>query len=160
GEHQGGHLPFAFDVSGVARPDGPNRLVVRVENELRLDRVPAVPDVRTARFYQDDYPQTTYDFFPYAGLDRPVLLCSVPEVHRGGLTVQASFSGRGGVVRVELEVAAGWSGEALLTLEGAAAPATVRVPVRQGRGEGELRVPAAHAWSPQDPFLHRLTVTL
>jgi beta-glucuronidase len=160
GEHQGGHLPFAFDVTGIARPDGPNRLVVRVENDLRLDRVPAVPDVRTAHFYQDDYPQTTYDFFPYAGLDRPVLLCSVPEVHLRDLTVRTSFSGRDGVVRVDLEVAAGWSGEAVLTLEGAAAPVTVRVPVRQGRGEGELRVPAARAWSPQDPFLHRLTVTL
>jgi len=51
GEHVGGHLPFAFDVTGLAQAGQPNRLTVSVENKLLLDRVPAVPDMKTARMW-------------------------------------------------------------------------------------------------------------
>jgi len=40
GEHVGGHLPFAFEVSAQARLDAPNRIVIRVENLQKPDRVP------------------------------------------------------------------------------------------------------------------------
>ncbi|MDB5460079.1 MAG: Beta-glucuronidase, partial [Caulobacteraceae bacterium] len=160
GEHQGGYLPFAFDVTSAARPGVANRLVVRVENELRLDRVPAIPDGRTARFYQEDYPQTTYDFFPYAGLNRPVLLCTAPRTHLHDLTVTTDLAGRDGVVKVALAVNGGWSGSARLTLEGGPAPVSTMVKVVDGHAEGEIRVAAVRPWSPADPFLYRLTVSI
>ncbi len=34
GEHVGGHLPFEFGIDATLRADGPNRLVVMVENKL------------------------------------------------------------------------------------------------------------------------------
>jgi beta-glucuronidase len=160
GEHLGGHLPFAFDVSALARPGEANRLVVRVENRLELDRVPAVPDRRTARFYLEDYPQTAYDFFPYAGLDRPVLLVATPDVHLQDLTVKTALAGTAGEVEVALAVSGGWSGPARLTVHGGAAPVSVAVEVREGRGTGRLSLPSVRAWSPRDPFLYRLEVTL
>ena len=39
GQHEGGHLPFEFDVTPQVRSEG-NLLVVRVEGELAPDRVP------------------------------------------------------------------------------------------------------------------------
>ena len=39
GAHEGGHLPFAFDVTPYVRGEA-NRLVVCVEGELAPDRVP------------------------------------------------------------------------------------------------------------------------
>ena len=160
GEHEGGYLPFAFDVTGLAEPGRPNRLTVRVENELRLDRVPAIPDPKTARFYQEDYPQTTYDFFPYAGLNRPVLLCSAPAVHVRDVTVKTSLAGGAGIVSVEVEASGGWSGSARLIVEGGPTPVSVPVAMRGGKGVAELRVPSVRPWSPADPFLYRLTVAL
>jgi Glycosyl hydrolases family 2, sugar binding domain len=41
GEHEGGYTPFEFDVSGLARPGAANVLVVRVDNQRALDRLPA-----------------------------------------------------------------------------------------------------------------------
>ena len=87
GEHVGGHLPFAFDVTGLAHDGQPNRLTVSVENKFLLDRVPSIPDPKTARMYQTDYPQTAYDFFPYCGLHRPVVLFATPDTHVQDVTV-------------------------------------------------------------------------
>ena len=161
GEHAGGHLPFAFDVTAPARRDGPNRLTVRVENRLRLDRVPAVPDKRTAHFSQEDWPQTTYDFFPYAGLNRPVVLASVPSIHVADVGVVTEFEGADGLVDVAFAVSGGWSGPARLTLEGAAGElVVVTASVRGGAGCARLRLPAVRAWSPGDPHLHTLELAL
>ena len=160
GEHLGGHLPFAFDIGAPARFDGPNRLTVMVENSLRTDRVPAIPDPATSRFWVEEYPQTAYDFFPYSGLHRPVLLCALPPVHLHDVTVRTSRDGRAGVIDVEVRIADGWSGQVRLSLTGGKAPVETVTTVNGGVGRATLRVPGARLWSPADPFLHRLTVTV
>jgi beta-glucuronidase len=160
GEHVGGHLPFAFDVTGLARDGAANRLTVSVENRLQLDRVPATPDPKTSHFYLLDYPQTAYDFFPYCGLHRPVVLFATPDVAVQDVTVTTGFAGAAGIVDVAFTVSGGWSGPATLVLSGGAKPITVAVEVRGGAGSSQVRVPAVRAWSPEDPHLYRLNVRL
>lgn len=160
GEHLGGHLPFAFDVTGLARQDQPNRLSVSVENKPLLDRVPSVPDMKTARMSQVDYPQTAYDFFPYCGLHRPVVLFTTPDIHLQDVTVTTALDGGTGRVDVSFAVSGGWSGPATLTLAGGKAPVSVQVTVKNGAGAGQVRLPAVRPWSPEDPFLYRLAVRL
>ena len=159
GEHSGGHLPFAFDATDAVR-GAPNRLVVMVENRLRSDRVPAIPDTAAFHLYQEDVPETSYDFFPYAGLHRPVWLYSIPAVHVRDLTVTTRRQGATGLVDVRVLVSTDWSGPARLTLRGDAGPVDVPVAIVNGTGSATIRVPAARLWSPADPFLYRLTVRL
>ena len=40
GEHQGGHLPFAFDITAQVVWGEPNVIAIQVENELEPTRVP------------------------------------------------------------------------------------------------------------------------
>jgi beta-glucuronidase len=160
GEHIGGHLPFAFDVTGLAHEGQPNRLSVSVENKPLLDRVPSVPDMRSARMYQVDFPQTAYDFFPYCGLHRPVVLFTTPDAHLQDVTVTTGLSGGAGLVGVAVAVNGGWSGAATLTLSGGPKPVSVSIRVKDGAGSGQLKVPGVRAWSPEDPFLYRLTIKL
>jgi beta-glucuronidase len=160
GEHLGGHLPFAFDISAVARADQPNRLVVMVENKLESTRVPAIPDPATSRFYLEDFPQTSYDFFPYSGLHRPVWLFTTPAAHIHDVSVATTRSGSTGVADVSFTVAGGWSGAATLTVSGGPSPIRVPVQVSGGRGAGTVRIPSAKLWGPNHPFLYTLTVTL
>lgn len=161
GVHEGGHLPFAFDVTAIARPGQANRLIVRVENELKLDRVPASADPTAFHYTQEDFPKTTYDFFPYAGLHRQVWLQELPDAHLRDLTVvTTSLAGGQAQVTVALEASGGWSGPVELRLEGSGAPVVARGELRVGRGEVRLNVPGVRAWSPADPFLHTLTINL
>jgi beta-glucuronidase len=160
GEHVGGHLPFAFDVTGLARHGQPNRLTVSVENKLQLDRVPAIPNPKTSRLNIADFPQTAYDFFPYSGLHRPVVLFSTPATHVQDVTVTTALTGASGLVDVALAVNGAWSGPATLTLSGGPKPVSVAVTVKAGAGAGQLRLPAVRPWSPEDPFLYRLSVRL
>jgi len=160
GEHVGGHLPFAFDVTGLANDGAPNRLTVSVENRPRPDRVPAAPDPKAPTYPATDFPQATYDFFPYCGLHRPVVLYATPEVAVQDVTVTTSFAGAAGIVDVAFAVNDGWSGSAVLVLSGGPSPISVPVAVKRGAGSGQIRVPAVRAWSPEDPHLYRLNVRL
>ncbi len=160
GEHSGGHLPFAFDATDTVRGDAPNRLVVMVENRLQIDRVPAIPDTDAFHLYQEDLPETSYDFFPYAGLHRPVWLYSVPAAHLRDLTVVTRRQGSSGFVDVRLSVANTWSGHARLTLTGGPVPIDVPVSVTGGAGIATINVASARLWSAADPFLYTLTVRL
>jgi beta-glucuronidase len=174
GEHEGAHLPFVFDVTQHAKPGTENVLVVLVENELRLDRVPAVPDKSRVSMHTQHYPQTTYDFFPYSGIHRPVWLFTTPDVHLHDVTVQTRLDGSTGKVSVALVASSGWSGRVRVSLAGAqvaggalyAAGAQGAVitqadgQIKDGRGTLSVDVPNARLWSPQDPHLYRLTITL
>ena len=111
----------------------------REHSLLGLDRVPAIPDPATSRFYLEDFPQTSYDFFPYSGLHRPVLLFTTPATHVHDVSVVTTRAGSNGVVEVSFTVAGDWSGPARLTIWGAKEPIRVPVQVSGGRGRNLAR---------------------
>ncbi|HEY5807956.1 MAG TPA: beta-glucuronidase [Povalibacter sp.] len=160
GEHVGAHLPFTFDVTAQVIADAGNLLVVLVENELRLDRVPAVPDTSRVSLHTQHFPQTTYDFFPYSGIHRPVLLFSTPQIHVRDVTVKTKVSGSNGHVTVALETSPDWNGNARVTLTGGDRTFSSPAAIRDGRGSLEIDVPSARLWSTSDPHLYTLSVTL
>jgi Glycosyl hydrolases family 2, TIM barrel domain/Glycosyl hydrolases family 2, sugar binding domain/Glycosyl hydrolases family 2 len=63
GEHEGGYTPFEFDVSGIAQPGAANVLVVRVDNQRAMDRLPAALST-----------PWSYDWWNYGGIVRDVSL--------------------------------------------------------------------------------------
>jgi len=160
GSHEGGHLPFELDVTPHVRREG-NLLVVRVEGELAPDRVPPgnVPADPRYRFMDLSYPPTSFDFFPFCGLHRPVLLCATPPDGLADLTVRTEIAAGAGQVRVQLRRAAGDTVTARLTIAGHGAQVTVETPVA-AQGEAVLTVPHAALWAPGSPHLYDLTVEL
>src|SRR5205823_14922681 len=82
----GGHLPFAFEITSLLKWDAENVVAISVENELKPTRVPA-GNMSTALGPFASFPRTTFDFFPIAGIHRPVVLYSVPQTYIEDLTV-------------------------------------------------------------------------
>ncbi len=158
GEHIGPHLPFVFDATAQIKPGSVNTLIVFVENDLRLDRVPAVPDKTRVSMHTAHYPQTTYDFFPYTGIHRPVLLFATPDVHIQDITVRTTIAGRNGKVALDITTSSDWSGKAQAQIVGAGD--AVPVQISGGRASLNLDVPNARLWSTEDPHLYQLTVVL
>lgn len=158
-QHMGGHLPFVADISNQLVWERPNVIAIAIENKQLLDRVPPGPGEGGGGVagVLGGYPATTYDFFPYAGLHRPVVLYSVPaQQHIDDITVVTTIEGRDGIVNLKVETGNQYSGTGKARLNNIEADLNFR----NGSAETTLRVPSARLWSPQDPHLYPLTVTL
>jgi beta-glucuronidase len=169
GEHLGGHLPFAFDVTEQVAWDQPNAVAIQVEGKLTPTRVPPGNVSRGGvGGFMSGYPNTSFDFFPYTGLQRPVILYAVPETHIEDVTVVTETEGADrtdgarradGVVKVKVvQTAAGGTGKLTLTGEGESFEADLAF--TNGVTEATVTVPDARLWCPDDPYLYQLTVTL
>jgi beta-glucuronidase len=156
GSHAGGHLPFAFEISNLIRWDAENTIAISVENELHPTRVPA-GNMDTALGPFASFPRTTYDFFPFAGLHRPVVLYSVPQTHIDDLTVVTDIDGSDGEVKVTVRLNEPATTGGTLTLSG---PTLLRseLAFKDGVAQAVIRVPNARLWSDTDPYLYDLTL--
>lgn len=90
--HEGGFLPFNADVTGVVRCNGWNRLSVLGNNELHEYTLPAG---RTAVLKNGKKVAAPYfDFYNYAGIQRPVKLLRLPKERIVDFSVAHRLCGR------------------------------------------------------------------
>ncbi len=161
GEHEGGHLPFEFDVTSHVNPEG-NLLVVRVEGKLSPERVPPgnVPVDPQHMFIsqKENNPPSSFDFFPFCGIHRPVLLYATARQAIADLTVIPDIAGRDGIVQIRLNCLSSETMTARFALGGTNISAERRL--SDGKAEVALNVPDALFWSPASPYLYPLTVEL
>ncbi len=160
GEHEGGNMAFEFEVTGKLRADE-NVLVVRVDGGLAPDRVPPgnLPRGGGMSAFRSNYPNTNYDFFPFTGIHRPVLLYAIPPAAILDVRVNTAIEGQDGIVKVRVKHNAA-SGLIRLTLARAGAQQVGEAPLGAGEAEAVLRVPDAALWGPGHPNLYDLRVEL
>jgi beta-galactosidase len=75
GGHEGGFVPFEFDVTDALKP-GANTLAVSVQSESPMDKLSC---------------GSQYASHPLGGITRKVQLFSVPEVHVSDLKIETTF---------------------------------------------------------------------
>jgi len=160
GSHEGGHLPFEFDVTAHLREED-NLLVVRVDGALAPDRVPPgnVPLDPLDRFTDLNYPNGSFDFFPYCGLHRPVLLYAIAPGGLADLTITTNLHGDTGLVRIQLERYESVPVRVRLTLRGHGEPVSAELEI-DAQGEVVMEVHQAALWAPGSPNLYDLVVEL
>lgn len=160
GEHEGGHLPFAFEINDYVKWDEANVIAISVDNVLKPDRVPSgnMPGSDMSMFMST--PKTTFDFYPFAGIHRPVVLYSVPQTYIEDVTVVTTFEGSTGKVKVTVKLNAAVAGQGSVQLKGGAAVCEGGLAFADGVSVAELVVPDAHLWSDKDPYLYDLTVSV
>ena len=158
GSHLGGYLPFELDVSALVSWQAATTIAVQVENKPMPARVP--PAGTSGALTANTFPDVTYDFFPYCGLDRPVKLCSVPPIHIADVTVATAIAGVDGLVDVAIAVSDAWGGRGVITIETDSGPHSVDCRFDKGAAKASIRVPKARLWNPDDPYLYRLSIAL
>jgi beta-glucuronidase len=157
-EHSGGFTPFEAVLDDVL-VSGENRITVAVSNVLDYGTLPIgnyeereVPGLGT-RFSN----RPNFDFYNYAGLQRSVVLCSVPSARITDIVITADYEGTEGIASYAV------------TTTDAASTATVTVEVIDEDGvvrggadgaTGEIRIPDVRRWNPLDAYLYTLRVTL
>lgn len=157
GQHEGGHLPFAFLISDKIKWGEKNRITIEVENELKPDRIPN-GNVKGGSF--SNFPASNYDFFPYAGLSRKVFLYSTPKKAAiKDITVQTDFEGSTGKLSV-LVVKEGAINKGVLNIKGHGVNKDVPFTFRNHQVEVKTDIPNVELWSPKNPALYEVTVYL
>lgn len=153
GNHVGGHLPFEFDITERVRWGSPNLVAIQVDSRLTPTRV---PPGNVPRGFFGSHPAANFDFFPYCGIQRPVILYSTPARHITDVRVETTTDG---TVKLKVEVSDGaTTGQAQLLGEGQ--PVTAPLNFAQGSAEATLSVPSPRLWSQDDPYLYTLSLTL
>lgn len=169
GYHEGGHLPFAFEVNKYVKWGQSNRITIDVENILKGDRVPT-GNVKGAF---DNFPKTNYNFFPYSGLHRTVELYTTPkESALRDITVTTDFKGVTGWITVDVEKS-GSAQQARVAIEalgehgnGSSLPKTLKFQTgkikfkQTDREQVKIMLPKVNLWSPEHPYLYKVTVEL
>ncbi len=160
GEHQGGHLPFAFEITEQLSWEGMNSVAIQVENKLLPTRVPPGNiSLGAGLGFGGAYPPAAFDFFPYGGVQRPVILYAVPQTHIEDVTVTTDIQENNGVIKVHV-VQNDISGTGQVTLSGMKESWAAALCFVDGVAEAVIEVPDARLWCPDDPYLYQLTVTL
>jgi beta-glucuronidase len=157
GSHDGGHLPFAFEISDFVQWDSENVFAISVENHLTATRVPS-GNIRSPLGAAASFPATTYDFFPFAGLHRPVVLYTTPANFIEDIAVVTDIDGNTGKVSVSVKLNAPLNGRGLLSLAGTSGPLESDLRFKDGLATSEIIVPNARFWSDTDPYLYQLSV--
>ena len=150
GENVNGYLPFEFDVSEKLKAEAPNLLVLRVDNKARLSWLPGAKQI---------------EWIQYGGILEPVSLETSAKVYISDLTINAVPEGAGASIdcAVEISNAEASGHDVLLRVAVAGNPRavkSVRLKLAPGAKTVErvsLSLEQANPWSPERPFLYRLS---
>ncbi len=152
GQHEGGHLPFEYDISNkIVLED--NLLVVRVDGRLSEEHVP--PKGRPM-----NYPQTNFDFYPFCGIHRPVLLYAIPTEGLRDITVRTSIIETTGIIKVSIETDSLKGAYVNLSLKGFGKELNYTSKIDEKIQKITLEVKNAKFWNTETPNLYDLTVDI
>ena len=157
GKHDGGSLPFAFEISNNINWDASNRITIQVENILKPNRVP-VGGLPAGGMFSNN-PASSFDFFPYGGLQRPVWLYSVPKNSLSDVTIKTTIQAAEGTVEVKIKKD-GIAKQGKIKLESNGQSYESNFTFNGDNATATIKVPNAHLWNTEDPFLYQLIITL
>jgi beta-glucuronidase len=161
GAHEGGHLPFALNINSLVKFNAENTIVIKVENLLKASRVPTGGDGVPSLIggFLSNFPKANFDFFPYGGLQRAVWLHTSPMDGIQDITVSTNIQNKDGEVVVTVQKKGNLS-KGIATLTGAGKTYKGNVSFSGDKGTVSIKVADARFWSPSDPFLYDLNVSV
>ena len=157
GAHEGGHLPFTFDISDIVNWDASNKIVVQVENILKPERVP--PGNVTTEGHFKNYPAGNFDFFPYCGLERPVWVYAVPTNHISDIVITNQLESSFATVNIKIKKE-GAVKNGKVVINGNNNTYEKEFSFQGEEASVQLKIDNPHLWDINDPFLYEVTVNL
>lgn len=138
--HEGSFTPFQIEVTEALK-DGENLLVCEVNNNRRVDAIPAM----------------SYDWWNYGGITRDVMLVTVPTQYIADYFVRLE-KGKKDVIALSVSLSEAVAGKKI----------TVKIPElkvncemttdAQGKAEASVKVRSLQRWSPESPKLYNIEI--
>ena len=148
GSHKGGYDTFGFDITDYLKP-GQNELVVEVTDPTSAGDQPRGKQILD--------PSGIW-YTAVSGIWQTVWLEPVPALHIAD--VRATPDIDRGVVDVEVATSGGASDTDAVRLTASAGGKVIATAIVRANRRATLRIPDAHLWSPEDPYLYDLKAEL
>lgn len=118
-KHKGGFLPFEVDITELVAAGSKVSVAVAVDNRVNHSTLPignegataffgsdnpGVPSVESAKLWRRKQNLPNFDFFNYAGLNRPVRIYTTPVSYIEDITLIPDIDGTDGIVKYEVKV--------------------------------------------------------
>jgi len=163
GNHEGGHLPFSFEITDHIVWGEENHLSIKIDNHLKPTRVPSsniqpIGSGKTVPF-QNSYPDTPFDFFPFAGIHRPIILYSQPASYIDDLTVNTFKKYDQYFLKIEVNQI-GDIEHCQIYLSDSNTNHYMDTNFSGNSASIQMSLPEVHLWSSEDPHLYHLTICL
>src|SRR5437667_2562201 len=154
-EHTGGFTPFEAEINAFASP-GKNRPTVAVNNIVDHTTLPV------GNYQEEDVPglgkvvtdTPNFDFFNYAGIQRPVKLYTTPTAYIRDITMTTDVTRTDVLVGYTIDTQADADVHGSILDE-----AGERVASGTG-ATGQLSIAAVHLWQPRHAYLYSCVVEL
>ncbi|XP_030747257.1 beta-glucuronidase-like isoform X1 [Sitophilus oryzae] len=158
--HQIGHLPFAGEITSAVKYGEENVITVEVNNILTSSTVPQgeVTTLVSGRVKQT----YTFDFFNYAGIDRPVVLYTSSGSYVDDILVKTDIVDQSGYVTYNISVA---NDDSSISQEISVLDKSGSVVASSSNRTDTLEIPNATLWWPylmdaNPGYLYKLQVNL
>lgn len=153
GMHEGGFVPFAFDISSEVVWNQSNRISIQIENSIKPNRLPGDGANSIA--------VSEYDIFPYAGINRDVYLYSVPSNSSvKDITVQPDVNGKQRIFSVIVELSGKQDLKGTVVISGNKQEFKQSIQFKNGKATASVVINNARLWSPKDPYLYNVEVNI
>ena len=166
GSHKGGFLPFEIELTDLLSPGASADLLVEVDNRISHSTLPVgvengvaffgsdnagIPSVEAGKRFQQEkgINLPAFDFFNYAGINRPVRICATPKAYIRDITLVPALDGS-----VRFEIDAPGVAEADLALD--ILDASGKCVASAAGAKGEVRIADPVPWEPWPgtPYLY------
>ncbi len=154
GGHEGGYVPFSFDITDFLKGRGAQVLEVRVWDPTDAGLQP--------RGKQVNEPEGIF-YTPVTGIWQTAWLETVPADHVTDLRITPNVDAGAVDLQIHTTVLSGdLSVKVSITGSDGQSVASAILPLTAGTTSGAVRIPLpdARLWSPEDPYLYPMTVTL
>lgn len=154
GKHEGGFLPFVVDITDLIKRDKENVLSIKVNNELSEKTLPCgtVEVLSDGRKIAKPY----FDFFNYSGIMRNVWLMTIPVNsivdYDTNFSIDANKNAKISYSVQSIKI----SNHVIVEL----IDNNGKIITKKDGAKGTFKVPQAHLWSLDDPFLYKFKILL
>ncbi len=160
GDHETGYTPFEFDITEIVDFEKENLVCVRVENILSNETVPMgnLQNSPEPGQFAGQYPDTPFDFFPYAGIQRPVSIYTTSKTAwLDTVIVETEIDGQTGIIKLKGKIAGSAGKIAVKILE---TEAEVEVELSDTTFATSLEIAKAKLWDVYQPNLYNVRIRI
>jgi len=165
GQNQIGFLPFVFDISHYIVLGEFANIVISVNNKLNENSIPqgitSENYLKENRLREETYPPTRFDFFPFGGIHRPVLIYTTPKRYIRNIRFETKITGTNTAsAKIKITTQNFTYGLAKVILSQKNFIKSFQEKLINNSAEIEVDVDNCKFWSPSNPYLYNLQIQI